>query len=613
MTAVFTISASGGHLDDSTLALLADVELDEMSIRALSEDLAADSQTDTDPDTDPDRDAMLGMASDESSSADGPATMYPWTTSGLLEAAKHLGACTQCAADRSAVLATFAAAWQEPLVDPLLMAGQIDQTNQTLMDRHIATALSAFEETVPPSLSALAESEKHKGSARYLGGFLGSAGKQKSGNRTSDGHGWRASSFGRAMGIRRNQALIGFAAMALAVPLLLQLRPTEQFGGVAMKSADTTVATSETAAAGDTTAEMAAETTAAAAVAQNDLSDHSSDTASPEPAAELNQPFVPTSALPAGPLKGAGIIPPGSVNQSFDAVAETEAAAIGNPPADKAVVTTNPAPNTPPNTRPRTVQRATTPPVTAPPVTAAPVQNSGDTLAARLPSKDVAGGAVGGGASPEAPSIASASPVTKPAPKRSAKTKRTPGVVASSPSPKQVVAPAAPGTATSAASAASGQFTIPVVEPGVLNLGNVGSEADPTALLGRFRSAYDLVHPQSAATVIPNPAATGSITSAPAPAAPAAAAPAAAPAPAVAVSADPVFAETGTPTTVAVKTVEQCVTGLFETSNQRIVAAASGTLANRTVWVIRVASSTRTVDLILNAVSCTELLRQPVS
>lgn len=598
MTAVFTISASEGHLDDSTLALLADVELDEMSIRALSEDLAADNDTHIEHEPA----AMLEMASDESSSADGPAIIYPWTTSGLLEAAKHLRTCTQCAADRSAMLATFAAAWQEALVDPVPRAGQIDQTNQTLMNRHIATALGAFEETLPPSLSERAESEKQKESARYLGGFIGGAGKQKFGNRASDGHGWRASSFGRAIGIRRNQALIGFAAVAVAVPLLLQLRPAKQFGGVAMKSADTTVASSETAAVGDTTAEMAAETTAAAAVAQNDLSDHSSDAASPETAAELNQPFVPTSALPAGSLKGAGIIPAVSVNQSFDAVAETQAAAIDNPRADTPVVTTIPAPNTPPNTRPPAVQRVTTPPVTA-----APVKTSGDTLAARLPSKDVAGGAVGGGASPEAPTIASASPVVKPAPKRSAKTKKTPTVVASNAAPKQVVAPASPASATSAA---SGQFTIPVVDRLVLNLGNVGSEADPTALLGRFRSAYDLIHPQPAAAATPKPAATGSIT--PSPAAAVAPAPAAA-APAAAVSADPVFAETGTPVTVAVQTVEQCVTGLFGTSKQRIVAAASGTLAGRTVWVIRVASSTGTVDLILDAVSCTELLRQPVS
>jgi hypothetical protein len=266
----------------------------------------------------------------------------------------------------------------------------------------------------------------------------------------------------------------------------------------------------------------------------------------------------------------------------------------------------------------------------------------------RMRSKDSAQGGATAGVAGSVGSLTSdsgnvpiPSSVARPVPKTSTKSvaeatpDATPDATAKA-AAKAKKAPTKAAPATAAPSAAAPAVTASasgpeVLDPSVLNLGNVGSEADPSALVGRFRLAYDRARPQPAATVAPSPAATSSVTvpstsvavpvapaAGPAPPAqvvPAPAAPAVAvtPAPAVAVSADPVFAETGTPSALAPQTVERCVTAVFGPADRRIVAAASGVLGKRKVWVVRVEAATGTFDVILNAASCAELLRQPVS
>ncbi len=589
MTAVFTISASGAHLDASTLALLAEVELDEMSIRALSEDLSADD----------DFLATFHPPSDPTNpSADGSSTVYPWTTNGLLEAAKHLSACEQCTTERTALLATFTTAWAQPA--PAL--APVTNATDTEMDRHIAAALSAFDQSVA-SATPVTVPTKPQESA----GLLGVVGKRKAGNQTTDVSGWRASGFGRAIGLRRNQALIGFATLAVAVPLLLQLRPAEQIGGVAMKSADTTAASFETAAAefaadtealsADTIAAAAAAETAAAAAAASSVT---TDTLARIPAAELNQVLEP-AALPSNDNPSAGAGAPGSEGAAdgqtrLDPVPETEAAAaaIENESIDNAAPATTSA-----------TVRPTIPPATAAPLaTIAPaIESSAKTV---LRSKAATTAALSDEQAPKPPASAVTNSPAKPTTKAKAPAK-APSIAPQVPAP----APAPAAAATAAPAAASGQLTVPLIDPSILNLGNVGSEADPVALINRFRSSYDRARPQP--TVDPALAATTPV--APAPAVtptPAVAAPAVA-APAAAVAADPVFAEPASPATpLAPQSVERCITTLFG-PDRRIVAAANGTINSRTVWVVRVESGAGTVDVVLNMASCTEILRQPVA
>jgi hypothetical protein len=620
MTAVFTISASGEHLDASTLALLAEVELDEMSIRALSEDLAADT----------DSVATFDSPSDPANpSADEPAPVYPWTTNGLLEAAKHLSTCNQCTTDRTALLASFNTSWQEAATSGF-------GTDQALMDRHIATALAAFDETITPAVVPAAPVAKQKVST----GFLGASGKQKSGSQDSGSSGWRTSGFGKAIGLRRNQVLIGFATLAVAVPLLLQLRPAEQFGGAPMKTADKAASASETtgaaaefieetqALAAETTAPMAAETMAAAAVERSNIP---LETLARVPAANLDQVVEPASAAEFGDEKGLAAGAPS--DQPTEAVAETEAAAAAIDVETDNVLGASPsaAPTEDPiapSARPVAPSiKAPAPPTTpakplSPAVSPAPTNDA----AAKTRAKDATQGAIGGAGSATAASpVPAKSPESTPtptrtqAPKPAAKAKRTPAKsaspVAPSPSPAATAAPAA-------AAASAPQLAIPVVDPTVLNLGNVGPEVDPAALISRFRTAYDRVRPQPPTTLAPAPTiiapAAPAVAPAPAPAPASAAsavvpAPSMAPAPASAVSADPVFAETGTPTTLASQSVERCVTNLFGATDRQIIAAAGAILGNRPVWVVRVQSSTETVDVIVNISSCAELSRQPVS
>jgi hypothetical protein len=623
MTAVFTISASGEHLDASTLALLAEVELDEMSIRALSEDLAADTQSA----------APFDSPSDPANpSADEPATVYPWTTNGLLEAAKHLSTCNQCTTDRTALAASFNTAWQEAGTSGF-------DIDQALVDRHIATALAAFDETITPAVVPAAAAAKEKESTS----FLGASGKQKSRSQDSGSSGWRTSGFGRAIGLRRNQVLIGFATLAIAVPLLLQLRPAKQFGGARMKAADTTASTSETLAAAaefteetqalaaETSAAMAAETMAAAAAVER--SNIPLDTLSRVPAANLDQIVEPASAAEVGDDKrlAAGAPP----DQSAEAVAETEAAAAAIDVETDSVLgaSMSAAPaedRIPPSTRPLAPSvKAPVPPTTptkpiSPAVSPAPPNDA----AAKTRAKDATQGAVGGAGSATVPSPVPApvpaptpestpTPTRTQAPKPAAKAKKTPAKsaapVAPSPSP-------AAAAASAATAASTPQLAIPVVDPSVLNLGNVGPEVDPAALISRFRTAYDRVRPPTTNAPPSTTIAPAAPAVAPAPAAPASAtsaasvivpAPAVAPAPAAAVSADPVFAETGTPTTLASQSVERCVTNLFGATDRQIIAAASAILGNRPVWVVRVQFSTETVDVIINMSTCALLLRQP--
>jgi hypothetical protein len=649
MTAVSTISASGEHLDASTLALLAEVALDEMSIRAFGEDLAADSEF---------GDSIEPVSNPDALAADGYSTVYPWTTNGLLEAAKHLRACDSCGADRLAMLASFTTAWQDP--------SRSSVVDVSTMEGHIAAALGAFDETIAPAVApktSVAKGEQRE-SAGFLAGLLGRGAKPTAGSQGSSGSsgasGWRASGFGRVIGLRRNQVLIGFASLAVAVPLLLQLRPTEQFGSSPMKLADTTAAVAQetagaaefaadTQAVAETTAAMAAETAAAAA---SDVLSYSTDSLSRVPAAELNQALEPAAA----PAPAAGVAPPVPLTPSNDvAVAETEAAsaALEFDTADNAAVA-------PPNAAAPAVATPAAPRVTAPLVVPSPSTVLASPLAAtpsitavlpsqpRMRSKDSAQGGATAGVAGSVGSVISdsgnvpiPSSVARPVPKTSTKSvaeatpDATPDATAKA-AAKAKKAPTKAAPATAAPSAAAPAVTASasgpeVLDPSVLNLGNVGSEADPSALVGRFRLAYDRARPQPAATVAPSPAATSSVTvpstSVAAPLAPAAgpappaqvvpapAAPAVAvtPAPAVAVSADPVFAETGTPSALAPQTVERCVTAVFGPADRRIVAAASGVLGKRKVWVVRVEAATGTFDVILNAASCAELLRQPVS
>ncbi len=587
MTAVFTISASGEHLDAATLALLAEVELDEMSIRALSEDLAVDSEPVV----------TFGSPSDLANpSADEPATAYPWTTNGLLDAAKHLSTCNQCTTERTALLASFNTAWHEPN-NPLVFTSPT-LTDQTLMDRHIATALSAFDETVSPAVVPVAVKGKQQEPARFLSGL----GKQKSGSQDAGVSGWRTSGFGRAIGLRRNQVLIGFATLAIAVPLLLQLRPTDQFGGVALKTADTTAAAFETSAAAaefanetqalaaETTAAMAAETMAAA----GDIS-ATADTVARIPAAKLNQAVEDGAAKPAaGGDKGlaAAGTPPPNPAPAADAVEEIAATAIDARAVENEVL---PVPVL-------TLPRTATAPAAAPKATI-------DAAGSQQRAKDQTQGAAARSGSTSA-SAPTASPVTTPAasPKPAAKRKQAPTKGSAN-----VIAnvTASPSPAATAATAPLPEGTISL-DPSVLNLGNLGPEADPSALVSRFRTIYDRVRPPgtplvSGQTQTSLPSAP--VTPAPAPAV--AAAPVA-PAPAVAASADPVFAETATPTALGSQSVDRCVTNLFGATDRQVIAVASATLGNRPVWLVRVQSGTGTADLILNMTSCAELLRQPV-
>jgi hypothetical protein len=647
MTAVSTISASGEHLDASTLALLAEVELNEMSIRAFGEDLAADSEF---------SDANEPVSNPEALAADGYSTVYPWTTNGLLEAAKHLSACDSCGADRAAVLRSLNAAWQDPSGSSVV--------DVSTMEGHIAAALGAFDETIAPAVApktSVAKGEQRE-SAGFLAGSLGRGAKPSAGaqgsSASSNTSGWRASGFGRAIGLRRNQVLIGFASLAVAVPLLLQLRPTEQFGSSSMKTADTTAAAAqETAAAAEfaadtqavaeTTAAMAAETASAAA---SDVLSYSTDSLSRVPAAELNQALEPAAA----PAPAVGVAPPVPLAPSNDAaVAETEAAsaALEVDTADNAVAAPNAAA---PNAAAPAVAAPAAPRVTAPLVVVpSPATVLASPLAAipsiaavlpsqpRMRSKDSAEGGANAGVASSVGSVSSdsgnvptPSSVARLVPKTSTKTSTksaTDATAKAAAKAKRAPTKAIPATAapSAAAPAVTASASGPeLLDPSVLNLGNVGSEADPTALVGRFRLAYDRARPQSAATVALSPAATSSatvpstsvaapVTPAAAPAqavvpAAAAAAPAVAPAPAVAVGADPEFGEPGTPSTLAPQTVERCVTAVFGPADRRIVAAASGVLGSRKVWVVRVEAATGTFDVILNAASCAELLRQPL-
>ena len=623
MTAVFNVPAPGEHLDASTLALLAEVDLDEMSVRALSEELAAGTSEPINGDS----------TTDVNLSTDGDPTVYPWTTNGLLEAAKHLSRCDQCTMDQAVLLASFTSAWQEsPAASGL-------GSDPNLMDLHITAALDSFDETLPPTDSPLAIAKQRKPA-----GFLGVTGKQRPGNQDSQGStvsGWRASGFGRAIGIRRNQILIAFATLAVAVPLLLQLRPTEQLGGVAMKSADTTVSASEAgtgmefsdtqAASADTTAAMAAETTAAAAAALEPAASVTPNTLSRVSAAELGQSVESANELPASRDNGTTVAETSS-NLNSDAVpnrdasAETVAAALDSESFDNTAARTSPALSTSPPPPPATVPGATSPvktpikpaPLPAPvpqPVplpdaaplpdvspTSPPIATSAKTAAK---SKDaVATGSAGVNVVGAAPVTPRGPAVTKASPKPSSKAKKARTTKSTSaPSPAATAAPspavAAPAAAAAIAAPTSGQLSVPIVDSAVLNLGNIGHDADPAALIIRFRSTYDRVRPQASATTAPSPIA----------AAPAAAP--VAPAPAAAVSADPVFGDAGPPSTLAPSTVDRCVSVLFGSSDRQIVAAASGTIGSRSVWIVRVGSASGTVDLIIEMTNCAELLRQP--
>jgi hypothetical protein len=141
-----------------------------------------------------------------------------------------------------------------------------------------------------------------------------------------------------------------------------------------------------------------------------------------------------------------------------------------------------------------------------------------------------------------------------------------------------------------------------------LNLDNLGSEADPDALIDRFRSAYDQARSLTSATATTGPNANPPAAAAsPLPPSPVA------PAPAIAVSADPALSVTGTPSTTTPQTIERCVTARFGPTNRQIAAAASATFANRPVWVLRVVTDSTTVDLIIETATCAEVFRRPVS
>jgi hypothetical protein len=364
---------------------------------------------------------------------------------------------------------------------------------------------------------------------------------------------------------------------------------------------------------------MAAETMASAA-AGGEVSGNASETLERVPAAKLNQAEEPAPSSPAEPPAAAAEL---AAAPGFDAVAETEAAAApvdnasaDNALADNAIIAAPASPAVPTPTVLRAAPSAKTSAASAvaSPLPTTPPNTVDPSIQARL-RKD--GAITGAGAvsldtpiAPVAPTQApapAAKPVPKAAAKPAAKAKK-----ATTKAPSVTAAPAGVPVPAASINAPSGPGLF--VDSSVLNLGNVGSEADPALLVGSFRTAFDRVRPQTGATVAPNAAAAPAIAApavAPAPAVPVA--PALAPAPAAAVTADPGSAEVGTPTTVGPQTVERCVTALFGPTDRRIVAAASATLGNRPVWVIRVESSSGTVDLVLNPTGCAELLRQPVS
>lgn len=615
MNAVITISASGEHLDASTLALLAEVDLDEMSIRAFSEDLAADSAFDTLK--------TLNTSEPENPSADGDAQRYPWTTKGLLEAAKHLSACNQCSSERTVMLSIFDTAWQEPLI--AANPGTITTTNsfddQTVVDRHIAAALAAFDETVTPAVVAPAAAGKlEKNAAAGVLGF--GSGRGRPGAQDS-GVGWKASGFGRAMGLRRNQILVGFASLALAVPLLLQLRSTEQFGGVAMKSSDTSVvATAETEAAAseefaaetqalaETTEAMAAETVAAAAPEPVQEAADNAPATERVPAASLNQDALePAAQLPAVDSKGA--LGAETSGQDSGPITETEdgVAAIEN---EFGVTSPAPLSKSTPRLTTETVARPAAGPVTKPAAAAAPSPSPAPSPPAAAPLADSPIDAAAKAKRQDSPAAgdAIAAPVS-PAPKKKAtkKTATTSSKSTAKAAPQQpagVAKPAAPAAAATAAPAAASSVSSLVLDPSVLNLGNLGTDIDSTALVTRFRTAYEQARPQASSPtseVLP-----------PSPAAPAAAAPAVNPAPAVAVGAESAFGDSRSSILAPSSTpsLDRCVTALFGPNDRRVVAAANATVGNRSVLVVRVSASSSTFDVVIEPTTCTELLRVPV-
>ena len=624
MTAVFTISASGEHLDASTLALLAEVDLDEMSIRAFSEDLAADSAFDT-------LNALstldtLNKSAPQNLSADGDTNRYPWTTNGLLEAAKHLSACKQCSTERTVMLSSFETAWQEPLIAP--NPGTNTSTNtleaQTLVDRHIAAALVAFDETVTPAVVAPAAAGKlEKNAAAGALGFR--SGRGKPGAQDS-GVGWKASGFGRAIGLRRNQILVGFASLALAVPLLLQLRSTEQFGGVAMKNSDTSVvATAETEAAAseefaaetqtlaETTEAMAAETAAAAAPEPvHEAADNAPATVR-VPAASHNQDALePAAQLPAVDSKGA--LGAETSGQDSGPINETEdgVAAIEN---EFGVTSPAPLSKSTPRLTTETVARPAAGPVTKPVAAAAPLPSLSPSPPAAAPLPDSPIDAAAKAKRQDSPAVGGAiTAPASPAPKKKAtkKTATTSSKSTAKAAPQQpagVATPAAPAAAATAAPAAASSVSSLVLDPSVLNLGNLGTDIDPTALVARFRNAYDQAKPQASSptseVLPPSPA--------PAAAAPAAPAPAVNPAPAVAVGVERGFGDSQSSTIAPSSTpsLDRCITALFG-PNRRVVAAATATVGNRSVLVVRVSASSSTFDVVIEPTTCTELLRLPV-
>ena len=635
MTAVFTISASGEHLDASTLALLAEVDLDEMSIRAFSEDLAADSAFDTLSTLDTlDTLDTINKSAPQNLSADGDTNRYPWTTNGLLEAAKHLSACKQCSTERTVMLSSFETAWQEPLIAP--NPGTNTSTNtleaQTLVDRHIAAALVAFDETVTPAVVApVAVGKLEKNAATRPLGFR--SGRGKPGAQDS-GVDWKASGFGRAIGLRRNQILVGFASLALAIPLLLQLRSTEQFGGVAMKGSDTSVvATAETEAAAseefaaetqalaETTEAMAAETVAAAAPEPvQEAADNAPATVRVPAAASLNQDALePAAQLPAVDSKGA--LGAETSGQDSGPITETEdgVAAIEN---EFGITSPVPLSKSTPRLTTETVARPAAGPVTKPaaaaapspslspsPPAAAPLPDSPIDAAAKAKRQDspAVGGAITAPASPAPKKKATKKTATK----KTATTSSKSTAKAAPQQPAGVAKPAAPAAAATAAPAAASSVSSLVLDPSVLNLGNLGTDIDPTALVARFRTAYDQAKPQASSptseVLPPSPAAA-------APAASAAAAPAVNPAPAVAVGVERGFGDSQSSTIAPSSTpsLDRCITALFGPNDRRGVAAATATVGNRSVLVVRVSASSSTFDVVIEPTTCTELLRLPV-
>lgn len=314
------------HLDAGTIALLADVELDQAAVSEFARFLLED-------------DPQLPIA---------------WHAAGLLDAVEHLRGCAECSTARTAVLPAAAAAL-------VIEAKPSSPARAALLDAQVAAALAAFGEpgvhvaaADPSSSASTARSSRSTRSSRWRGWF--GAGNRTGGLGSSSGS---MPSPGSASGAswafaRDRRVLMALAVLlAIAVPLLVGTARSHRPNASKVVTVAKTTTTLQTAESSDReradggssgAGDNATDTTAAAQLAPQAAAGALSATPATDPPVSFDAQAANDTAAPTPPLPTADPAPAPSPSAAPTAVLAPATPASTPAAAKKSATAATPAP-----------------------------------------------------------------------------------------------------------------------------------------------------------------------------------------------------------------------------------------------------------------------------